>query len=370
MASATLEQEKSYWLLLNRIPGFGPAKFHYLLKQETCLANWFIGYSPNADLVNLFDTWNITPMLDWQGVEQDLNWELSHNCYIILRHDALYPPLLKEIANPPHVLFLQGNIATLSFHQIAMVGSRNPSQQGCENAFLFAKRLAQEGLTITSGLAIGIDTWSHKGALACNGFTIAVLAHGLDTIYPASNKKLVDQILQNKGALLSEFAIGTLPRHSHFPRRNRIISGLSLGVLVVEATLKSGSLITAKFAVEQGREVFALPGSIHNPLAKGCHHLIRQGAKCIESQEHILEELRPQQTPCISEPARIKSTDTNKENLPSDLHKILNHIGFECTPLDRIVEQSGLPSSKVSASLVELELHGAITLESGGYVRV
>ena len=197
-------------------------------------------------------------------------------------HDARYPELLKQIADPPSILFVQGDVSLLAKWQIALVGSRNPSASGRDTAYEFSRYLAQDGITINSGLAMGIDAASHQGALAAGGKTIAVIGTGLDRVYPAKHRELAHEIAST-GAIVSEFALGTSPRAENFPRRNRIISGLSLGTVVVEAAVKSGSLITARMAMEQGREVFAIPGSIHNPLARGCHQLIRQGAKLVEN---------------------------------------------------------------------------------------
>jgi len=231
----------------------------------------------------------ITPKVDWAGVARDIAWSQQKNCHIIRWGDIDYPSRLKHIAYPPPLLFVQGHCALLHSTALAIVGSRYPSVHGVHNAAHFAQALASAGFTITSGLALGIDGISHTHALMA-GSTIAVLGNGLDSPYPAKHRYLAHRITQ-QGALVSEFPIGALPHKSHFPRRNRIISGLSVGLLVIEATLKSGSLITAKYALEQGREVFAIPGLISSPLSKGCHQLIREGAKCVETVDHIIEEL-------------------------------------------------------------------------------
>lgn len=248
------------------------------------------------DFTQLFDTRGNCQVMpgkaDWQGVEKDLRWLASPGCHMVHKTSRNYPPLLKEIHAAPFILFVQGNLARLADPQIAIVGSRNPTPVGCEIAAKFAYYFSNMGLTVTSGLALGIDGAAHKGALLGVASTIAVLGHGLDCIYPASHQELAGDILKANGALVSEFPIGVSPLPSHFPRRNRIISGLTMGTLVVEAALKSGSLITAKLALEQGREVFAIPGSIHNPLAKGCHALIREGAKLVETTQDVLEELQ------------------------------------------------------------------------------
>ncbi len=217
-------------------------------------------------------------------------WQAAADCDIVSWHEARYPPLLREISAPPPLLFIRGNVDVLSLPQLSIVGSRNSTPTGCETAYRFASHLARSGFCITSGLALGIDTAAHQGALQVSGLTIAIFGTGPDIIYPQSNTTLANDIAVD-GALVSEFAPGCAPRRSQFPRRNRIISGLSLGTLVVEAGLRSGALITARNAAEQGREVFAIPGSIHNPVARGCHRLIRSGAKLVETADDILEEL-------------------------------------------------------------------------------
>ncbi|CAG0910748.1 unnamed protein product, partial [Cyprideis torosa] len=223
-------------------------------------------------------------------IAADLNW-LSHDKHYILPITSeQYPSLLRAIDDPPPLIYVVGDPNLLSYPQLAVVGSRNATRAGIANAEAFSLHLASAGLGITSGLALGIDTAAHRGALKADGITLAVAGTGLDGVYPARNRSLAEEIART-GALISEFPIGTRPSPENFPRRNRIISGLSLGTLVIEAAAKSGSLITARLASEQGREVFAIPGSIHNPLARGCHQLIRQGAKLVETGDDILEEL-------------------------------------------------------------------------------
>lgn len=344
------------------MPGFGPRRFAALCQEEKSLSNCFSG----EELTPAFRQWCKmqgihSPQLDWQGVERDLAWQ-SHGAHILTWLHAEFPPLLKNTHAVPPVLFVKGQPAVLSLPQIAMVGSRQASVQGKENAKQFAIALVEQGLAVTSGLALGIDAASHEGALAANGVTIAVLGNGLDDIYPRSHRALAEKITA-QGALLSEFPIGTLPKPAHFPRRNRIISGLSLGVLVVESTLKSGSLITANYALEQGREVFAIPGSIHNPMAKGCHHLLRSGAKCVESVAHILEELSLQQKAVSKERVQLTQVECQQGGL-------LAHIFEECTPIDSIVSKTGLTAKEVSSMLLELELRGVVTAVPGGYIRV
>jgi DNA processing protein len=278
-------EQLRYLLALHRSPGMGAALLTNLLKNTSELASLF----NNKGELLLKNKRSVGPT-DWAGVERDLKWLGDPNCHLITPFDSEYPALLRQISNAPAVLFVQGNIRRLANPQIAIVGSRNSTVTGRDNAFKFAQHFSELGFTVTSGLALGIDAAAHQGALKGQGGTIAVLGTGIDKIYPSSHVALAHEIIE-KGVLLSEYPIGVPPAPSNFPRRNRIISGLSLGTLVVEAALKSGSLITARYALDQGREVFAIPGSIHSPLAKGCHHLIRQGAKLVETAEDVLEEL-------------------------------------------------------------------------------
>jgi DNA processing protein len=253
-----------------------------------------------------------------------------------------------------------------------MVGSRNATASGERTAREFAHHLANAGITITSGLASGIDAACHEGALQGLAGTVALVAHGLDKIYPASHHRLAREITQH-GAIVSEMPIGTEPQRGLFPRRNRIISGLSLGTLVVEAALRSGSLITARHAMEQGREVFAIPGSIHNPLARGCHSLIRQGAKLVETAGDILEELAPHlnlpEQP--RKPDKSQHTETQPHTeLDPDHQKLLKCLDFEPRPIDSIVTCSGFSAAEVASMLLILELEGSIVCKSGRYTRV
>ncbi|WKZ12652.1 MAG: DNA-processing protein DprA [Gammaproteobacteria bacterium] len=282
--------------------------------------------------------------------------------------DPRFPPLLRQASDPPVALFVRGDPATLSVPQLAIVGSRNASPAGMETAHAFARHIAGLGLGITSGLALGIDTAAHRGALAADGLTVAVLGTGPDRIYPARNAALGEEIARC-GALCSEFLPGTPPLRENFPQRNRIISALAAGTLVVEAGLQSGALITARRAVEQGREVFAIPGSIHNPLAKGCHQLIRSGAKLVESAEHILEELapllaaapqaqtRPGTATAVADDARLRDPD---------YRRLLEALGWDTTDADTLALRSGLTSAEVSSMLLILELEGLVQPLAGG----
>lgn len=306
---------------------------------------------------------------DWDVIECDLAWLAQDRHHLITWNDLRYPVLLKEIPDPPLALFVDGNPDVLSGSALAMVGSRNPTATGLDNAEAFAAHLAAQGLTIVSGLAAGIDTAAHRGALR-GGTTIAVLGCGVDVIYPQQNKALADEIA-SKGALVSEFSLGTQPAVAHFPQRNRIISGLAVGTLVVEAAIRSGSLITARLASEQGREVFAIPGSIHNPMAKGCHSLIRQGAKLVDSAAHVLEELGPLLG--IPEHRAEKESDGRENDAPKldlEYEKLLECMEDTSLTVDKLVARSGLTPDNVSSMLLIMELHGLIhTAPGGGYAK-
>lgn len=352
------------WLRLIRLPGVGPRATEKLLHNFG---------SAKAALAASSGDWRKAGLNERQitakaeGIEPDispdLRWLEKDNHYLLSITDSHYPQLLKDIADPPPVLYVIGDIELLHKPQLAMVGSRNASRSGAKTAQSFSNHLASAGLCITSGLAMGIDSAAHRGALEADGMTIAVTGTGLDGIYPARNKQLAAEIASN-GTLISEFPIGTRPLAENFPRRNRIISGLSLGTLVVEAAVKSGSLITARVANEQGREVFAIPGSIHNPMARGCHQLIRQGAKLVETADDILEELGPllklEKTPITSEL-------TDAENLDEDHKRVLQAIDYDPTPVDMIIKRSELSAQEVSSILLILELNGDISSEAGGY---
>jgi DNA processing protein len=302
---------------------------------------------------------------DWTLIDYDLFWLSQPNNHVLTLNDAGYPTLLKEIYDPPPVLFVRGNPELLSLPQIAIVGSRNPSTSGLEIAFNFAKTLSHCGFVITSGLALGIDAASHQGALKAKGYTIAVAGTGLDRVYPARHKDLATEIV-NTGAIISEFPPGTLAKANHFPRRNRIISGLSQGLLVVEAAKQSGSLITARMALEQNREVFAIPGSIYNPLARGCNALIREGAKLVETTQDILDELNQynQQDENFI-PLTMQST------LDLEQQTLLNLVMFSPTSIDTLVENSNESVEVISSMLLILELQGYIEATPGGcYIRI
>ena len=368
----TSAEELKYWLALLRCPRIGPVSFNKLLQQFTPLKQVF--YSPASRLRECgLEATSIDAIVnpDWQGVDADLEWLQQQDYhYILTLQDPRYPQMLRESPAAPPLLFVMGHPDTLTETQIAMVGSRNPTADGKQTALEFARHLSAAGLVITSGLAIGIDGICHQGALDADGITIAVTGTGLDRIYPARNRDLAHAIAE-KGAIISEFPIGTPARPENFPRRNRIISALSLGTLVVEAAIRSGSLITARHALEQGREVFAIPGSIHNPLARGCHHLIQQGAKLVETVEDILSELRLQQ-PVAGDPLQALNYKEEIEVVDDrDYHNVLGEMGFSPVAVDEIVLRTGLTAEEVSSMMLILELQGNVASSPGGcYIRV
>ncbi|AKH22249.1 hypothetical protein AAY24_12350 [Sedimenticola thiotaurini] len=304
---------------------------------------------------------------DWDRVEQDLRWQEGGNRAILTLADGRYPTLLKELEDPPPLLFVQGDPAILDMPQLAIVGSRNPTPSGRQTAQEFARFLSQAGLVITSGLAAGIDGAAHRGALQGSTPTLAVTGTGLDRVYPARHRDLAHQIAE-QGALVSELPPGTPPLPANFPRRNRIISGLSVGTLVVEAARQSGSLITARLATEQGREVFAIPGSIHNPLARGCHALIRQGAKLVETADDILEELAPLLGAQLerTEPVSTVKAEPEARLWDQEYQQLMAALDFDPTPVDLLIERSGLTADAVSSMLLLLELEGFVSAAPGG----
>lgn len=298
------------------------------------------------------------------GLDPLQAWLAQADCHLLVWTDEAYPPLLREIPDPPLMLYVRGRPEILQWPQLAMVGSRNPTPGGIENAWRFAEALATAGIVVTSGMALGIDGASHRGALGAGGATVAVLGTGVDRVYPRAHQALAHEIAR-QGVLVSEFALGAPPLRDHFPRRNRIISGLTLGVLVVEATVRSGSLITARLAGEQGREVFAIPGSIHSPQSRGCHQLIRQGAKLVESVEHIVEELRGWTATVFSEPESPAPVPAGEQG------EVLKAMGFDPVDVDLLVQRTGLTPDVISSMLTQMELHSLVAPCPGGrFVRV
>lgn len=357
--------ELFYWLAATHLPDIGPATFSKWLTAFDNIHALFT--ATKSDLANAGLTEAQIYLLqnpDWHTAEKNLAWCEKNHCHIITIADNTYPTLLQEISAAPILLYVRGDTSLLNNPQLAIVGTRNPTPSGRELAHHFAHTLATSGLHITSGLALGIDAASHRGALSAGGKTLAVFGTGLNQIYPTSHRELAEEIAAS-GILISEFSPSEPAKAVNFPRRNRIISGLSLGVLVVEAAIRSGSLITARYANEQGREVFAIPGSIHNPLARGCHHLIRQGAKLAETAEDILEELGALYA--ISAPIKTIAKTKKHVTLAPALRALLAHIGYEITALDTIIMRSGLTASEVSSMLLSLELQDLIKTTHGGY---
>jgi DNA processing protein len=300
-------------------------------------------------------------------VESDLIWAEQSGNHLICFDDPAYPALLKQIEDPPPLIYASGDINLLQTPQIAIVGSRKCTPGGAQNTREFAFELSRAGLTITSGMALGIDTQAHQAALKAGGNTIAVTGCGLDRIYPASNKKLAQDIVE-RGLLISEFPMGTAALPGNFPQRNRIISGLSVATLVVEAAQRSGSLITARLAAEQGREVFAIPGSIHNPQTRGCHKLIRDGAKLVEQTSDIIQELGSLLGFVAAQQCEKSSEISTLDKKHKDL---LENIGYDPVTVDVLVGRSCLTIDKLSSMLLELELKDLIQSAPGGcFVRI
>ena len=370
------------WLALSHVKNLGPIRIHSLLEKfKTPAAVFDAGRSGWQDVGLTEKLMENLSAPDWEKVDIDLKWAEQDNANIITLDDERYPSMLKNITDAPPILYTLGEAGILKLPQLAIVGSRNPTHSGTDIAHDFAAYLTSMGMTVTSGMAMGIDAAAHQGALDVmqkglngHGFTVAVTGTGLDRVYPAKNRDIAHKIAEN-GILVSEYAPGTPPMAGNFPRRNRIISGLSMGTLVVEAALQSGSLITARLATEQGREVFAVPGSIHQPLAKGCHALIREGAKLVETAQHILEELGGFKA--VLDDSKSQSTD-KKEPVQEDTHQslidaddeykqVLKCIDFEPTSVDKVVERSGLTADAVCSMLLVLELQGYVTALSGGY---
>ncbi|HYQ72576.1 MAG TPA: DNA-processing protein DprA [Gammaproteobacteria bacterium] len=357
------------WLALSHTPGLGPARFRCLLESFRNPADILNAGRGQLHQFGLAD--GIIEALrhpDTRAIERDLEWLDKSGNRIMTCRDPDYPALLQEISDPPPLLYLHGNAEILQEPQLAVVGSRNPTAAGRQSAIDFARHLSAAGLVITSGLALGIDAAAHEGALDAGAPTVAVMGTGLDRVYPACNRELA-RAIPVAGLLVSEFPPGTPPKAENFPRRNRIISGLSLGILVVEAAIRSGSLISARFALEQGREVFAIPGSIHNPLARGCHHLIRQGAKLVETAQDIMEELGTLAS--AIDPDDLTATQTGDSDSPAELTEdyaqLLEYIGFDNTSVDTLVKTTHLTPAEVSSMLLQLEMRGYIAANPGGF---
>lgn len=343
-------------LRLHSLPEIGPQRFYKLLKgfasASSALSAPAAAWQALAMPQSSIDARRSIAVRD-QALSV-LRWLECEQHHLLLHDRPNYPALLAETDGAPPLLFAKGDPAILEHPQIAIVGSRRASQPGLDTAQRFAQSLAQGGFAITSGLALGVDAAAHQGALDVQGRTIAVLGTGLERVYPAQNKRLAKRILEQGGVLLSELGLFSAPHAAHFPRRNRIISGLSLGVLVVEASPFSGSLITARLAAEQGREVYAIPGSIHSPGARGCHQLIREGASLVEKVEDILESLRGWQHEIVLEPKQLAE---------SNQYPLLELLKVRPLEVDELLELSGLPLQALLSLLTEFELAGDLSRE-------
>lgn len=366
------------WIAVAALPDLGSASIKRL---------WDHGWTPEKLFSSSLSDWQrlglkqstIQALTDYQTQASDslilkrvsmaLDWcELGPDHHILAITAPDYPELLRELSDPPPVLFVKGALSCLNLPQLGVVGSRSASVTGLKQAGAMAEYLSKNGFVINSGLALGVDAAAHAAAVKSERPTVAVFGTGLDRIYPQRNKPLADAILLNQGAWVSEFFPGTSPLASHFPRRNRIISGMSLGILVVEAALKSGSLITARMAMEQNREVFAIPGPLNNPLSKGCHQLIREGAVLVESGADIVTELSAL-LGVMANNEEALGADLLEYPIDDELEKLLQSMGFEISTVDQISQRSGLSVAKLSSMLVELELKGLISQTASGYVR-
>jgi DNA processing protein len=347
-----------YWLWLLKAPRIGVKTFYDTLKVFEAPKDVF-----DAELITLRQsglfskaTLAYLALKDLSVADEDLTWGQGDKCHIISIIDATYPKLLAQISDPPPLLYVLGNVDMLNKPQLGIVGSRNPTAGGKRITKELSTSVSLSGLVITSGMATGIDGEAHIAALETTGETIAVCGTGLDRIYPAKHRALAHQI-SAQGALVSEFSIGTTPMAQNFPRRNRLISGMSLGVLVVEASIKSGSMITARLALEQGREVFAVPGSIHSPLSTGPHELLKQGGVLTRNAEDILNELSFESESCIP---LIKQYNGDKD-VDNEISELLKFLSYEAISVDELVEKSKLSPQVVSQTLLMLELSNRVS---------
>jgi DNA processing protein len=369
----------SHWLAFLRAPGLSAGRRRLIFDTLGSIQSVMSMTEPQARAFKL-STASLQAIRkpDLDVIARDLEWMQANACSFISLADPGYPALLARAADAPAALFVRGDLARLSMPCIALVGSRGATQGGLDFAKSLATAFSAAGLTVVSGLALGIDTAAHIGALVGPGSTAAVMATGMDILYPKQNQALADRILSEGGVVLTEMPPGTAPLPALFPQRNRIISGLSLGVVVVEASLQSGSLVTARFAGEQGREVFAVPGSIHNPMARGCHQLIRQGAKLIESAEDVLTELEPHLSDASKtlsasfaqtersqarfgaparRPAKLSThAASTRAPLSAESAEFLELMGFDPISMDRLVDLSGASIAVISSKLLELEM--------------
>jgi DNA processing protein len=365
------EDDVALWVALSLIKGLGSATLCQLLSQfGSPDAIFSANKSQLSEVVDQKLANAIHQGLDKESIASTLTWLQDEQNHLITLADATYPQQLLEITSPPAILYAKGNPQLLNTPCIALVGSRNATPQGEKNAEVFSENLCSKGITVVSGMALGIDGAAHRGALKANGATIAVVGTGLDIVYPAKHKTLAHQIA-SQGLILSEFPLGTPSMAQNFPRRNRIISGLSLGCLVIEANIDSGSLITARLATEQGREVFAIPGSIHSPLSKGCHQLIKQGAKLVESIDDVLSEIHLDSSKNKASSVSPNGLIPERANISPEANAVLALMGFEPIEFDNMMTLTGLTASALSTMLTLLELDGKIChLQGGKYQRI
>lgn len=347
------------WIDLSLVPGLGPKNFRLLLSAFGLPEK--IRQASRSQLSRVIPEAIAERILSEDrsaSIARVLEWVAPPGRSVLTLADPAYPLQLLEIPDPPVLLYVTGMVRLLGADSLAIVGSRNATQQGIKNAERFSRAMSDAGLAIVSGLALGIDAAAHRGGLGGKGSTIAVLGCGPDVVYPSDNELLFSQIAET-GAIISEYPLGTPPARENFPRRNRVISGLSRGCLVIEAGLASGSLITARFAAEQNREVFAIPGSIHSPLSKGCHALIKQGAKLVESAQDVLDELG------------LVPQFRDVHNSSGASIGLLQYMGYDPCTIDTLVQRSDLTAEVISAMLLTLELEGKVSSLPGGvYQRI
>ncbi len=358
------------WLRLVHAPGVGSARRQRLLARYGDARS--IASAPHTELRELgLDSAGIAVIHGEErpaAIARELAWAEAEDCHLLTPDNPSWPGNLAALADPPALLYVRGDPEVLDQPALAIVGSRHPTPAGAETALELARHLAAAGLVIVSGLALGIDGAAHEGALAANGLTVAVAGTGLDRVYPARHADLARR-LTAEGAMVSELPLSTRPSRTAFPRRNRIVTGLCLGTLVVEAAPRSGSLISARHTLEQGREVFAIPGSIHNPLARGCHQLIREGAKLVETADDILEEIAPLLTrppaPAASDTEAATGAAGEPADDPDDA-RVLAALDWDPRGVDEIATRSGLAPGAVASVLLRLELDGVIHAAPGG----
>lgn len=354
------------WLALNQIEGLGNAGLCQLLAKFGTPAAIFSANSKQLrEIVSDEVAQQISLGIDIDSISPTLKWLEKDSAHIVTLADEAYPKQLLEINNPPVILYAIGNLHWLNHPSIAMVGSRSATPQGEKNAEEFGESLCHQGLCIVSGMALGIDGAAHRGALKANGATIAVVGTGLDIVYPSRHRDLAHQIAE-RGLIISEFPLGTPSKAQNFPRRNRIISGLSLGCLVVEANIDSGSLMSARLAIEQGREVFAIPGPIHSPVAKGCHLLIKQGAKLVENTQDILEEINWKTSPKNQNSISPNGSLAQSGRDASEVNTVLPSMGFDPIDFDTLQSLTTLTTDALSSMLMLLELENKVTVLTGG----